>query len=501
MIEMRAPEKCLVHLSTTEAVPLAGTFVTIAPILVEGCLKFDEKGLHVKGINTIILCDMTVTDPDEYVCVETISIYVNMAALCNCISSVSQDEIIVMQLTEESMNAPTPYLAIFIINTSDGSVFSFSIPQLALTYEDFDVPKVKFESVISIPSDKFQRVLRACSTSAKGQYVQICTRNQGKDDTYIVFNTIGDDSSMMFYMRYNIPETEWREGSCDKKDVYSLKYLQLIAKGAPMSNCVTLYLARDFVLAVAYNIGTIGKITFCLAPRVEKSNFLPPHITPIREILPSRVEDSDEELAEVALMVDHIPVDVSEIQQLRKKKTKTAKKKGKPKHKEAALSEELLSEELSDWEGGVQAGKATQQKKKAKSRRSSGLSMTSREETEVESTKRKQEKATYGMAMHDSGESVKKVQPRKKKRKSPEKDHLGGHGSIVEALRLSEPDSATKMAITMSASNMKGISTKDINSTLMKKPRNSSSHVPKPTKPPVPLFNAATLDDELKLPL
>lgn len=461
---MRKPEECIVHMSTIEPVPFAQTFVTIAPILVEGSLHFTKDGLFIKGVNNIILCDMVIDNVEAYCCVEDTQVYVNLNSVCGCISAVTQDEVIVFQITKESMSAGIPFLAVFIVNRNDGYVFSFEVPQLALEYDDFEVPKTNFEHVISIPSDKFQRVLRTCARSARGQYVQICTRNQGPDDTYIVFNTVGDDSSMMFYMRYQIAESEWKEGSCNKQDLYSLKYLMLIAKGAPVSNCVTLYLAPEFVLAVAYNIGTIGKITFCLAPRMETSDFLPPQITPLDSVIPAIEGDMELDGMDVLM---HEESDGNEGSDAESVVAPKRSKKKQKKKKQRVVEGGGAVTDLADI-SAVNTKTKKSKRKKDGDVASVGVRMASKED---EATAKKKRKALMNakqkdssMRMHDDGSKIKR-----RRRKKPEQDDVktSGAGSIKDAFMRSG-QSKVADSLQMSASNMTDVERgATVNSALM----------------------------------
>ena len=277
---MQQPEDCDVHLRTSQSVKIRTLIETINPILVEGSISFDEKGMHLSGVNQIILCDLTIraNDVEEFVCNNKQQISINFDVLYSCLSSVSQDESICFQITKTGMNAVVPFLSVFIISgDANEYVFDFKVTLLALTKESFDIPETNFKSVVSIPSQAFHRVLRACDK--RGSTVQICTRYQGKDKNFIIFHTHGDNSDLTFHMKVHVTDDPWVDNTCLKTDRYSLKYLLLVSKATSMSNYVTLFLAPDFVLAVKYCIGTIGSVTFCLAPLVEKSTFIPPTVS------------------------------------------------------------------------------------------------------------------------------------------------------------------------------------------------------------------------------
>lgn len=249
-------------------------------MLVEGGIRFNKEGMSVLGVNTIIMVDMKINSHAvEYICTEDVEVFINFNTLVRCLASMSQDDSLCIQITQAGYNASTPYMSVYIINNSDNtSVFSYKVSLLALTRDDIDVPATEFTSVVKIPSEKFQRVLRACSNH--GSYVQVCVGNQTEDDNYLFFHATGDEVSVMFYMNYEVGEGKWIKSTPEntKRDRYSLKYLSGIAKAGSNSTDVTIYLKDHFVLAVRYTIGVVGEITFCLSPHI------PPTITPISEI-------------------------------------------------------------------------------------------------------------------------------------------------------------------------------------------------------------------------
>jgi hypothetical protein len=104
------------------------------------------------------------------------------------------------------------------------------------------------------------------------------------DENYIIFITQGDEASLNVHMKFQVDPKTWEDNSCLKMDCYALKYLTLITKATSLSAYVTLYLAKSFVLAVRYSIGTIGEITFCLAPQIDESEYTPPPIISLSNI-------------------------------------------------------------------------------------------------------------------------------------------------------------------------------------------------------------------------
>jgi proliferating cell nuclear antigen len=339
---MERPAECLVHMRTEDSVKFRTLFETLNPILCEGGVEFDKTGMTIKGLNMIIVVDMHIRadDVEDYVCNAPQLVSINFLTLYTCLSSVGQDESICFQITKKSKRAATPYMSVFIIHHSaeEEYVFSYKITLLALTQERLDIPQTDFTSVVSIPSVSFQRVLRCCDK--RGTFVQICTRNQSKDKNYIIFCADGDDASLVYHMKFQVDAKDWMDQSCHKLDRYCLKYLMLITKATSLSNYVTVYLADDFVLAIKYNIGTIGEITFCVAPQIERSEGVPPAIVPFEDIFkddetvfqPSpKAITSTSESGEMEETVEEAEVITQKIQQDRGQKIK--KNRRKRKHK------------------------------------------------------------------------------------------------------------------------------------------------------------------------
>ena len=319
---MQRPEDCIVHMRTNASIPLRVLMDTIHPILMDGTLMFDETGMQIKGMNTIILCQAKVEVAD-YVCKQQEKISISFSSLHSCLSSIAQDEDVCFQLTDYSMNCVCPFMGVYIINTAkdQDSVFSFQLPLLALDEEDFDVPNENFPSTVSIPSTIFNRVLRCCDK--RGELVQIVTRNQDKDSNFVIIRTSGDDASLNFHLRFQVDEDEWTDSSCLKLDLYSLKYLLLITKATALSGYVTLFLKKRYPLVIKYNIGTVGELMFCLSPQVDESPDVPPPVITIDSLLcdDNMVSDNDDD----AIPSPHL--DRSMIKRRRRKRKRPVEEK------------------------------------------------------------------------------------------------------------------------------------------------------------------------------
>ena len=282
---MENPNDCLVHLKTASSTKLRCLFETLSPILNEGSLVFTESGLTVRGINVVLLVDVQIDADavDEYQCQGSHRVCVAFSTLHSCLCSATADETVCIQVTREGLDATCPYISVFLVGETSQYVFSFRVGLLAIDDNTFEVPDSSFQTVVCVPSQNFQRVLRCAEK--RGTSMQVFTQCVNGCN-YIVFATEGDEATLVFSLQF---EGEHEE-ECLKLDRYSLKYLLLVAKATSLSSYVTVFLKKDFVLGIKYKVGTIGTATFCLAPLVEKATSFP-MIKPIAAV--ATVEGAD----------------------------------------------------------------------------------------------------------------------------------------------------------------------------------------------------------------
>ena len=70
--------------------------------------------------------------------------------------------------------------------------------------------------------------------------------------------TIGETSHGL---TFNKKSNEYIQGE------FSLKYINLFTKSTNLCNTIELYFKQDYPLIMKYNVGNLGQIKFCLAPK------------------------------------------------------------------------------------------------------------------------------------------------------------------------------------------------------------------------------------------
>ena len=157
-------------------------------------------------------------------------------------------------------------LNIVIENSEKNSMTKYKLNLMDLEEENIEVPPPSFESVITMPSNDFQKICRDMNNlsdeieikSLKEQLIFSCKGGWAEQETII-----GSSNNGMSFIQDNNNIVQ---------GLYDLKHLVLFSKCTNLCNSVELYLKNDFPLIIKYNIASLGEIKLCLAPKYENTN-------------------------------------------------------------------------------------------------------------------------------------------------------------------------------------------------------------------------------------
>ena len=151
-----------------------------------------------------------------------------------------------------------------IENADKNSNTVFHLKMLDIDEQEIKIPDIQLDSVITMPSNDFQRMCRDMNniadhiiiTSTSHVLKLACSGDFASQETYIGEANYG----LSFSNNNNDEEVSGR---------FSLKYLNLFTKSTNLSNTLEIYLKKDFPLMLKYNVANLGDIMFCLAPTMD----------------------------------------------------------------------------------------------------------------------------------------------------------------------------------------------------------------------------------------
>jgi proliferating cell nuclear antigen len=197
---------------------------------------------------------------EYYTCNKPISIGINMLNLYKIIKTVNNNDVLTLFIYQNNLNQ----LGIKIENMEKNTKTTYFLNLLDLNNDQFEIPEVEFNSVITLPSNDFQKMMRDMNNIA--DFVEI----KNVDNKFIL-TCQGDFCSQETVLSDN----ELVIISGNNKDIiqgnFNLKYLVLFTKCTNLSNTVELYLKNDYPLIIKYTVASLGSIKLCLSPQTNNT--------------------------------------------------------------------------------------------------------------------------------------------------------------------------------------------------------------------------------------
>ena len=199
---------------------------------------------------------------ETYFCKNKIIVGVNMINLFKLIKTMGNNETLTLYIEEENESL----LGIRIDNSEKNSITKFKLNLMDLQEENIQIPPASFDSVITLPSQDFQKVCRDMYNladdieikSLENQLIFSCNGEFASQET-----SIGETHAGMNFAKNKKPD-EIIQGE------FALKHLVLFSKCTNLCNSIEMYLKNDYPLIIKYTVASLGEIKLCLAPKLEK---------------------------------------------------------------------------------------------------------------------------------------------------------------------------------------------------------------------------------------
>ena len=233
---------------------------TVLEITTDGIKIVTMDNAHVILVHLKLLAEKF----EFYKCNKNISIGVNMLNLYKIIKTINNNDILSLFMYENDLN----HLNIKLENVEKNTKTTYKINLLDLNNEKFEIPDVVFNSVITMPSNDFQKIIRDMNNLA--DFVEIKNVN-----SEFILTCTGDFCSQKTILSDKNNESIQITNEQDNNIIqgnFSLKYLVLFTKCTNLSNNTEIYLKNDYPLIIKYTVASLGEIKLCLSPQIDTNN-------------------------------------------------------------------------------------------------------------------------------------------------------------------------------------------------------------------------------------
>lgn len=259
--------KYLIEIKTVQSSIIKTLIESLKEILPDTNIEFDQNGIKVLTMDpthtVLVHVNLNSKNFEHYHCKNKQIIGVNMVNLFKLIKTMSSSDSLCLYIESQDPN----HLGIQISNGEKNSITNFKLSLLDLNEEAIQVPPAQFTSVITMPSGDFQKVCRDMYNlsdtiqikSIRGQLILDCKGDFANQETIMGESVT---NGVNFIHKHDEPGLI--------QGFFSLKHLVLFTKCTNLCSSIQLFLKNDYPLIICYQVGSLGEIRLCLAPKADE---------------------------------------------------------------------------------------------------------------------------------------------------------------------------------------------------------------------------------------
>ena len=241
-------------------------------ILLETNITFTPEGIKIinmdKSHTILVHLALGANNFERYECQRPkIVIGVNMFHLFKLINTIDNDDTLTIYIEENDyQEGVVQYLGLKFEN---GDIRQQKIQKLRLIEpdaEELDVPDVQFSSVLNLPANDFQKIVRDLSCISDKIEIKSVATPTGAE---LIFRCTGGFAQAEVRRAESDGGMEYTTKQDYSKIIqgeFSLKNLGYFIKCTNLCNQIEMYIDNDLPLVVKYNVASLGEIKLCLAP-------------------------------------------------------------------------------------------------------------------------------------------------------------------------------------------------------------------------------------------
>ena len=232
------------------------------------------------NISTSVLIKLKIpaSSFDTYYCKpkngKQLLVGVNMNSFYKLIKTMSNEDNLTLYIDENDINN----LCIKLENGEKNLITTYKLKLLELSDTIIPIPDATFPFMISIPSDRFHKIIR--DTSSIAEYIDIKFIDTQDNPNTLMFSCRGEFASQVTTFTdktsgFFISKTE----EVNKNDtivqgLYDLKNLTLFSKCGNLCNNIELYMMNKYPLFIKYQVGNLGNVYLVLSPINTNNNLI-----------------------------------------------------------------------------------------------------------------------------------------------------------------------------------------------------------------------------------
>ena len=260
-------------IKTVQIAPFRILMAALKDILLETNIVFTKQGIKIINMDkthTILVHLFLKAENFEFFeCKEEkIIVGVNILHLFKLITTIDNDDTLTIYIENEDYNEGI--VTELGLKFENGNIKQSKIQKLKLIepeQDELEIPDVKFSSVINMPSNDFQKIIRDLANISEKLEIKSV-------ENELIFKCSGQFAKAEIRRSENNANMQIINKQHNKiiQGEYSLKNLLYFIKCTNLCNQIEIYLENNRPLIVKYNVASLGEIKLCLSSLPSSNN-------------------------------------------------------------------------------------------------------------------------------------------------------------------------------------------------------------------------------------
>ena len=260
-------------IKTVQIAPFRILMAALKDILLETNIIFTKQGIKIINMDkthTILVHLFLKAENFEFFeCKEEkIIVGVNILHLFKLITTIDNDDTLTIYIENDDYNEGI--VTELGLKFENGNIKQSKIQKLKLIepeQDELEIPDVKFSSVINMPSNDFQKIIRDLANISEKIEIKSV-------EDELIFKCCGQFAKAEIRRSENNANMQILNKQHNKiiQGEYSLKNLLYFIKCTNLCNQIEIYLENNRPLIVKYNVASLGEIKMCLSSLPSSNN-------------------------------------------------------------------------------------------------------------------------------------------------------------------------------------------------------------------------------------
>jgi proliferating cell nuclear antigen len=251
------------YIKTVQSQSIKILVESLKEVLTDINIYFDLNGFKIMTMDNarvaLVYVRLLKDNFEEYICDSRQMCGINMIYFFKLLKTVGNNDVLTIFIKKNNNNE----LGIRIENKEKNTITESYLKMLDISEEKLEIPDISYDSVISMPSVDLQKYCRDLAIISN----QV---NISSTDSRFILESNGDFATQKIIIGEAQNGLIFSKKNQNVSETFDLKYLNSFTKSTNLCSIVEIFLKSNYPLVIEYNVANLGKLQYCLAPKIKE---------------------------------------------------------------------------------------------------------------------------------------------------------------------------------------------------------------------------------------